>query len=121
MPPSHRQCQQDVALWQALHLDQSVSLDELLNISQVSAGMPGSGGQNWGCRYGTLGTMRGQHHGPLQLSLLRQYTGDISAAFEKMNITLSPISLLSQSQRDLLLNTSQDGQPPDFTPTLEVG
>uniref|UniRef100_A0A8C4TVT7 Prominin-1-A-like n=1 Tax=Falco tinnunculus TaxID=100819 RepID=A0A8C4TVT7_FALTI len=78
----YRQCQQDAALWQTLHLDQSVSLDELLNISQ--------------------------------------YTGDISAAFEKMNITLSPISLLSQSQRDLLLNTSQDGQPPDFTPTLEL-
>ncbi|XP_037256485.1 prominin-1-A-like isoform X2 [Falco rusticolus] len=78
----YRQCQRDAALWQTLHLDQSVSLDELLNISQ--------------------------------------YTGDISAAFEKMNITLSPISLLSQSQRDLLLNTSQDGQPPDFTPTLEL-
>ncbi|XP_050755211.1 prominin-1-A-like [Gymnogyps californianus] len=77
----YRQCQRDTALWQVLHLDQSVSLDELLNISQ--------------------------------------YTGEISTAFEKMNITLSPISLLSQSQRDLLLNASRAGQPPDFTPTLE--
>ncbi|XP_076194996.1 prominin-1-A-like [Aptenodytes patagonicus] len=77
----YRQCQRDAALWQTLHLDQSVSLDELLNISQ--------------------------------------YTGEISTAFEKMNITLSPILLLSQSQRDLLLNASRAGQPPDFTPTLE--
>ncbi|KFQ50894.1 Prominin-1-A, partial [Pelecanus crispus] len=77
----YRQCQRDAALWQTLHLDQSVSLDELLNISQ--------------------------------------YTGEISTAFEKMNITLSPISLLSQSQRDLLLNASQAGQPPNFTLTLE--
>ncbi|NXI90574.1 PRM1A protein, partial [Psophia crepitans] len=77
----YRQCQQDAALWQMLHLDQSVSLDELLNISQ--------------------------------------YTGEISTAFEKMNITLSPISMLNQSQRDLLLNAGQAGQPPDFTTTLE--
>ncbi|NWS49283.1 PRM1A protein, partial [Probosciger aterrimus] len=77
----YRQCQRDAALWQTLHFDQSVSLDELLNISQ--------------------------------------YTGEISTAFEKMNITLGPISLLSQSQRDLLTNTSRAGQPPDFTLTLE--
>ncbi|XP_054687186.1 prominin-1-A-like [Grus americana] len=77
----YRQCQQDAALWQTLHLDQSVSLDELLNISQ--------------------------------------YTGEISTAFEKMSITLSPILLLNQSQKDLLLNASRAGQPPDFTPTLE--
>ncbi|XP_030344414.1 prominin-1-A-like isoform X1 [Strigops habroptila] len=77
----YRQCQQDTALWQTLHLDQRVSLDELLNISE--------------------------------------YTGEISTAFEKMNITLDPISLLSQSQKDLLTNASQAGQPPDFTLTLE--
>ncbi|NWQ72867.1 PRM1A protein, partial [Columbina picui] len=77
----YRQCQQDTALWQALHLDQTVSLDELLNISQ--------------------------------------YTGEISTAFEKVNITLSPILLLSQSQRDLLLDASRAGQPPNFTSTLE--
>ncbi|NWI66882.1 PRM1A protein, partial [Todus mexicanus] len=73
----YRQCQEDNALWQTLHLDQSVSLDKLLDISQ--------------------------------------YTGEISTAFEKMDITLSPISLLSQSQRDLLLDASQAGQPPNFT------
>ncbi|NWY09623.1 PRM1A protein, partial [Aphelocoma coerulescens] len=77
----YRQCQQDASLWQALHLDQSVPLDELLNISQ--------------------------------------YKGNISTAFEKMNITLSPISLLSQSQKDLLLNASWAAQPPNFTLTLE--
>ncbi|NXK31485.1 PRM1A protein, partial [Piprites chloris] len=77
----YRQCQQDASLWKTLHLDQSVSLDELLNISQ--------------------------------------YTGEISTAFEKMNITLSPISLLNQTQEDMLLHASQDGQPPDFTLTLE--
>ncbi|NXC79324.1 PRM1A protein, partial [Cercotrichas coryphoeus] len=77
----YRQCQQDASLWKTLHLDQSVSLDELLNISQ--------------------------------------YTGDISAAFEKVNITLSPISLLNQSQKDLLLKASRAGQPPNFTLTLE--
>ncbi|NWI96056.1 PRM1A protein, partial [Pitta sordida] len=77
----YRQCQQDTSLWKTLHLDQSVPLDELLNISQ--------------------------------------YTGNISMAFEKMNITLSPISLLSQTQKDLLLNASQAGQPPNFTLTLE--
>ncbi|KFO84925.1 Prominin-1-A, partial [Buceros rhinoceros silvestris] len=77
----YRQCQQDTALWQTLHLDQSISLDELLNISQ--------------------------------------YTGEISTAFKKANITLSPISLLSQSQRDLLMKASQAAQPPDFTLTLE--
>ncbi|NXI68773.1 PRM1A protein, partial [Anseranas semipalmata] len=77
----YRQCQQDTALWQTLHLDQRVSLDELLNISQ--------------------------------------YTEEISAAFEKVNITLSPISLLNESQWDLLLNASQAAQPPNFTRTLE--
>ncbi|XP_023785511.1 prominin-1-A-like [Cyanistes caeruleus] len=77
----YRQCQQDASLWQTLHLDQSMSLDELLNISQ--------------------------------------YTGNISTVFEKMNITLSPIFLLSQSQKDLLLNASRAGQPPNFTLTLE--
>ncbi|NXD36580.1 PROM2 protein, partial [Copsychus sechellarum] len=77
----YRQCQQDASLWKTLRLDQSVSLDELLNISQ--------------------------------------YTGDISAAFEKVNITLSPISLLNQSQKDLLLKASRAGQPPNFTLTLE--
>ncbi|NXS98677.1 PRM1A protein, partial [Jacana jacana] len=77
----YRQCQRNAALWQMLHLDQSVSLDELFNISQ--------------------------------------HTGEISTAFEKFNITLSPISLLSQKQRDLLLNASRDGQPPNFTLTLE--
>ncbi|NXD03340.1 PROM2 protein, partial [Certhia familiaris] len=77
----YRQCQQDASLWQTLHLDQSVSLDEFLNISQ--------------------------------------YTGNISTAFEKMNLTLSPISLLSQSQKDLLLNASRARQPPNFTLTLE--
>ncbi|NWW74316.1 PRM1A protein, partial [Climacteris rufus] len=77
----YRQCQQDASLWQTLHLNRSVSLDELLNISQ--------------------------------------YTGDISTAFEKMDITLSPISLLSQRQKDLLLNASRAGQPPNFTLTLE--
>ncbi|NXG78156.1 PROM2 protein, partial [Baryphthengus martii] len=77
----YRQCQQDATLWQTLHLDQSVSLDELLNISQ--------------------------------------YTGEISTAFKNVNITLSPISLLSQSQSNLLLDASQAGQPPDFTFTLE--
>ncbi|NXX98724.1 PRM1A protein, partial [Centropus bengalensis] len=77
----YRQCQQDAPLWQTLHLDQSVSLDEVLNISQ--------------------------------------YKGEISTAFEKMNITLSPISLLSQDQKDTLLNASRAGQPPNFTSILE--
>ncbi|NXU09244.1 PRM1A protein, partial [Pardalotus punctatus] len=77
----YRQCQKDASLWQTLHLDQRVSLDELLNISQ--------------------------------------YTGSISTAFEMMNITLSPIFLLSQTQKDLLLNASRAGQPPNFTLTLE--
>uniref|UniRef100_A0A493T6Z7 Prominin 2 n=1 Tax=Anas platyrhynchos platyrhynchos TaxID=8840 RepID=A0A493T6Z7_ANAPP len=77
----YRQCQQDTALWETLHLDQRVSLDELLNISQ--------------------------------------YTEEISAAFEEVNITLSPISLLSESQRDLLLNASRAAQPPNFTHTLQ--
>ncbi|XP_069738592.1 prominin-1-A-like [Phaenicophaeus curvirostris] len=77
----YRQCQQDAPLWQTLHLDQRVSLDEVLNISQ--------------------------------------YKGEISVAFKKMNITLSPISLLNQSQKDVLLNASRAGQPPDFTSILE--
>ncbi|XP_027503735.1 prominin-1-A-like [Corapipo altera] len=77
----YRQCQQDASLWKTLHLDQRVSLDELLNISQ--------------------------------------YTGEISMAFEEVNITLSPISLLNQTQEDMLLHAIQAGQPPDFTLTLE--
>ncbi|NWV14300.1 PRM1A protein, partial [Ptilonorhynchus violaceus] len=77
----YRQCQQDASLWQTLHLDKTVSLDKLLNISQ--------------------------------------YTGNISTAFEKIDITLSPISLLNQTQKDLLLNISRAGQPPNFTLTLE--
>ncbi|OWK62337.1 Prominin-1-A [Lonchura striata] len=77
----YRQCQQDASLWQTLHLNQSISLDELLNISQ--------------------------------------YAGNISTAFGKMNITLSPISLLKQSQKDRLLNASRAAQPPNFTLTLE--
>ncbi|NXA55223.1 PRM1A protein, partial [Nothocercus julius] len=76
----YRQCQDNAALWQTLHLDQRVSLDELFNITQ--------------------------------------YTAEISAAFEKVNITLSPISLLSQSQKDLLLEASSLGQPPDFAHSL---
>lgn len=63
--------------------------------------------------------MRGQHHAPSWFPLLWQYTGEISTAFKKVNITLSPISLLSQSQRDLLMKASQAGQPPNFTLTLE--
>ncbi|NWV37303.1 PRM1A protein, partial [Grantiella picta] len=77
----YRECQKDASLWQTLHLDQRVSLDKLLNISQ--------------------------------------YTGNISTAFEKMNVTLSPIFLLRQSQKELLLNASRAGQPPNFTLTLE--
>uniref|UniRef100_A0A8C3LKI2 Prominin-1-A-like n=1 Tax=Chrysolophus pictus TaxID=9089 RepID=A0A8C3LKI2_CHRPC len=77
----YRQCQQDAALWQTLRLDQRVSLDELLNISQ--------------------------------------YTGEISAAFQKLNITLTPISVLNESQRELLLNACRDAQPPNFTHTLQ--
>ncbi|NXY49397.1 PRM1A protein, partial [Ceuthmochares aereus] len=77
----YRQCQQDAALWQTLHLDQRVSLDKVLNISQ--------------------------------------YKGEISMAFEKMDITLSPITLLNQSQKDILLNASRAGQPPNFTSILE--
>ncbi|NXK54432.1 PRM1A protein, partial [Chauna torquata] len=77
----YRQCHQDAALWQTLHLGQRVSLDELFNLSQ--------------------------------------HTGEISTAFEKVNITLSPISLLNESQGDLLLNASRAAQPPNFTHTLE--
>ncbi|XP_052533302.1 prominin-1-A-like isoform X1 [Tympanuchus pallidicinctus] len=77
----YRECQQDAALWQTLRLDQRVSLDELLDISQ--------------------------------------YTGKISAAFQKLNITLTPISVLNESQRELLLNACHDAQPPSFTHTLQ--
>ncbi|OXB67341.1 hypothetical protein ASZ78_010899 [Callipepla squamata] len=77
----YRQCQQDAALWQTLHLDQKVSLDELLNISQ--------------------------------------YTEEMSAAFQKLNVTLPPISVLNDSQRELLLNACRDAQPPNFTLTLQ--
>ncbi|XP_053839280.1 prominin-1-A-like isoform X3 [Vidua macroura] len=35
----YRQCQQDASLWQTLHLDQSISLDKLLNISQLDQNM----------------------------------------------------------------------------------
>ncbi|XP_021256224.1 prominin-1-A-like isoform X2 [Numida meleagris] len=77
----YRQCQQDAALWQTLQLDQRVSLDELLNISQ--------------------------------------YTGEISAAFQKLNVILTPISVLNESQRELLLNACRDAQPPNFTLTLQ--
>ncbi|XP_042674194.1 prominin-1-A-like isoform X3 [Centrocercus urophasianus] len=77
----YRECQQDAALWQTLRLDQRVSLDELLDISQ--------------------------------------YTGKISAAFQKLNITLTPISVLNKSQRELLLNACHDAQPPSFTHTLQ--
>ncbi|XP_048800751.1 prominin-1-A-like isoform X5 [Lagopus muta] len=77
----YRECQQDAALWQTLRLDQRVSLDELLDISQ--------------------------------------YTEKISAAFQKLNITLTPISVLNESQRELLLNACHDAQPPSFTHTLQ--
>lgn len=46
MPLSCRQCQQDASLWQTLHLNESISLDELLDISQVSTGVPGAGRQS---------------------------------------------------------------------------
>ncbi|NXJ06640.1 PRM1A protein, partial [Odontophorus gujanensis] len=77
----YRQCQQDATLWQTLDLDQRVSLDELLNISQ--------------------------------------YTEEMSAAFQKLNITLTPISVLNDSQRELLLHACRDAQPPNFTLTLQ--
>ncbi|NXT26738.1 PRM1A protein, partial [Syrrhaptes paradoxus] len=60
-----------------------------------------------------------QHVSLDKLFDISQYKADISMAFEKVNITLSPISLLSQRQRDLLLNASRDGQPPNFTHILE--
>lgn len=111
--PSRRQCQQDAALWQALRLDQRVPLDELLNISQV-----GTGGERAvpGCapHLGDTAVPR-----PSRLPSPRQYTEEISAAFEEVNITLSPISLLNESQGDLLLNASRAAQPPNFTRILE--
>lgn len=107
--PSRRQCQQDTALWETLHLDQRVSLDELLNISQVGA----KGGRAVPGRAPHLGDTVSRSPSP------RQYTEEISAAFEEVNITLSPISLLSESQRDLLLNASRAAQPPNFTHTLQ--
>ncbi|KAI6066385.1 Prominin-1-A [Aix galericulata] len=108
----YRQCQQDTALWQTLHLDQRVSLDELLNISQVGAG----GGR---AVPGRAPHLRDTLSRPSRLPSPRQYTEEISAAFEEVNITLSPISLLTESQGDLLLNASRAAQPPDFTHTLE--
>lgn len=54
-----------------------------------------------------------------ELLNISQYTEEISAAFEEVNITLSPISLLNESQGDLLLNASRAAQPPNFTRILE--
>ncbi|NWY00275.1 PRM1A protein, partial [Nothoprocta ornata] len=101
----YRQCQDNAALWQTLHLDRRISLDELFNITQVGAGGRGAG-RPWGC-----GTSLPTAPSP-------QYTAEISTAFERVNITLSPISLLNQSQKDLLLEASRLGQPPDFAPSL---
>ncbi|NXL84514.1 PRM1A protein, partial [Alectura lathami] len=65
-------------------------------------------------------TLRLDQRVPLdELLDISQYTGEISTAFEKLNITLSPISLLNEGQRDQLLNASRAAQPPDFTHTLQ--
>lgn len=108
--PPHRECQQDAALWQTLRLDQRVSLDELLNISQVSA----KEGHNTGGDMGLALCPAPPHGSPNP-----QYTEKISAAFQKLNITLTPISVLNESQRELLLNACHDAQPPGFTHTLQ--
>lgn len=55
----------------------------------------------------------------LTAPLTLQYTGEISAAFQKLNVTLTPISVLNESQREQLLNVCRDAQPPSFTHTLQ--
>lgn len=51
--------------------------------------------------------------------LTLQYTEKISVDFQKLNITLTPFSVLNESQRELLLNACRDAQPPNFTHTLQ--
>ncbi|XP_075790611.1 prominin-1-A-like isoform X2 [Pelodiscus sinensis] len=54
-----------------------------------------------------------------QLLNISQYTGEITAAFEQLNISLSPVTFLSQSQKQLLSDISTSGLQLNFTGTLQ--
>ncbi|NXA36283.1 PRM1A protein, partial [Eudromia elegans] len=53
-----------------------------------------------------------------ELFNVTQYTAEIASAFGRVNITLSPVALLNQSHRELLLEAGRRAQPPDLAPSL---
>uniref|UniRef100_A0A8C8R8J7 Prominin-1-A-like n=1 Tax=Pelusios castaneus TaxID=367368 RepID=A0A8C8R8J7_9SAUR len=50
---------------------------------------------------------------------ISQYTSDIAAAFERLNISLAPITFLSPRQKQLLRDVAASGLQPNFTSALQ--
>ncbi|XP_074855415.1 prominin-1-A-like [Carettochelys insculpta] len=48
-----------------------------------------------------------------------QYTGEITAAFQQLNISLDPVTFLSESQKQLLRDVGASGLQPNFTSALQ--
>nr|XP_032633934.1 prominin-1-A-like isoform X2 [Chelonoidis abingdonii] len=54
-----------------------------------------------------------------ELLNISQYTGEITAAFDRLNVSLDPITFLSPSQKQLLLDVGASGLQPNFTGALQ--
>ncbi|CAM5130369.1 unnamed protein product [Eretmochelys imbricata] len=54
-----------------------------------------------------------------ELLNISQYTGEINAAFDRLNISLDPVTFLSQSQKQMLRDVGTSGLQPNFTGFLQ--
>ncbi|XP_034633227.1 prominin-1-A-like [Trachemys scripta elegans] len=54
-----------------------------------------------------------------ELLNISQYTGEISAAFDRLNVSLDPVTFLSPSQKQLLRDVGASGLQPNFTGALQ--
>ncbi|KAG6921609.1 prominin 1a, partial [Chelydra serpentina] len=50
---------------------------------------------------------------------ISQYTGEITAAFDQLNVSLDPVTFLSPSQKQLLRDVGASGLQPNFTGALQ--
>ncbi|XP_065264811.1 prominin-1-A-like [Emys orbicularis] len=54
-----------------------------------------------------------------ELLNISQYTGEITAAFDQLNVSLDPVTFLSPSQKQLLRDVGASGLQPNFTGALQ--
>ncbi|KAM9132772.1 prominin-1-A-like isoform 3-T3 [Pangshura tecta] len=54
-----------------------------------------------------------------ELLNISQYTGEITAAFDRLNVSLDPVTFLSPRQKQLLRDISASGLQPNFTGALQ--